>query len=75
MYNTCQSYRPSANIHGLRMVLGQVIGIKSGARLPTGEGALMWFLTVKLNYMNASIPISTVVNHDSNSGGYEIDME
>ena len=57
------------------MVPGQVARITRGARLRTGEGALLWFLIVKVNYMNASIPISKVVNHDPNLCGYEILMQ
>lgn len=56
------------------MVPGQAASITCGARLRTGEGALLWFLIVKVNYMNASIPISKVVNHDPNLCGYEILM-
>ena len=57
------------------MVPRQVTSITCGARSRTEEGALLWFLTVKVNYMNALIPVSKLVNHESNQSGYENNMQ
>lgn len=75
MHDTCQIYQQLADIHGIKMVRGQVPRIKCRAWLRTVEVALLLLLAFNVDETNLSIPISKVFNHDSSLCGYEIDMQ